>query len=167
MILKMWVKVTENGWVKVREKLPAQVVDRSWKITPWTVSAEVAAVFQTAMITIGDSIICRDCLSGFQKTDLLNTCWTISCKWGISVQLGGLQRANSFFLPDIPPPRAKCADNLRARSACFGALLVHSLERANGMIQCNSQRLQKLLKRRGGGRVEPSTLSPDFIFEDW
>jgi hypothetical protein len=29
MILKMWVKVTENGWVKVSEKLPAQVVDRS------------------------------------------------------------------------------------------------------------------------------------------
>jgi hypothetical protein len=29
MIVKMWVKVTENGWVKVREKLPAQVVDRS------------------------------------------------------------------------------------------------------------------------------------------
>jgi len=25
MILKMWVKVSENGWVKVREKLPAQV----------------------------------------------------------------------------------------------------------------------------------------------
>jgi len=33
MILKMWVKVRENGWVKVREKLPAQVVGRSWKIT--------------------------------------------------------------------------------------------------------------------------------------
>ena len=33
MILKMWVKVGENGWVKVREKLPAQVVDRSRKIT--------------------------------------------------------------------------------------------------------------------------------------
>jgi hypothetical protein len=29
MILKMWVKVGEKGWVKVREKLPAQVVDRS------------------------------------------------------------------------------------------------------------------------------------------
>jgi len=29
MILKMWVKVPENGWVKVREKLPAQVVGRS------------------------------------------------------------------------------------------------------------------------------------------
>jgi hypothetical protein len=29
MILKMWVKVRENGWVKAREKLPAQVVDRS------------------------------------------------------------------------------------------------------------------------------------------
>jgi len=27
MILKMWVKVRENGWVKVREKLPPQVVD--------------------------------------------------------------------------------------------------------------------------------------------
>jgi len=27
------VKVRENGWVKVREKLPAQVVGRSWKIT--------------------------------------------------------------------------------------------------------------------------------------
>jgi len=27
MILKMWVKVGENGWVKVREKLPLQVVD--------------------------------------------------------------------------------------------------------------------------------------------
>jgi len=34
MILKMWVKVRENGWVKVREKLPPQVVDWSWKITP-------------------------------------------------------------------------------------------------------------------------------------
>jgi hypothetical protein len=34
MILKIWVKVGENGWVKVREKLPPQVVDRSWKITP-------------------------------------------------------------------------------------------------------------------------------------
>jgi hypothetical protein len=33
MILKIWVKVGENGWVKVREKLPPQVVDRSWKIT--------------------------------------------------------------------------------------------------------------------------------------
>jgi len=33
MILKMWVKVRENGWVKVREKLPPQVVDWSWKIT--------------------------------------------------------------------------------------------------------------------------------------
>jgi len=33
MILKMWVKVTENVWVKVREKLPAQAVDRSRKIT--------------------------------------------------------------------------------------------------------------------------------------
>jgi len=29
MILKMWVKVGENGWVKVREKLPPPVVDRS------------------------------------------------------------------------------------------------------------------------------------------
>jgi len=29
MILKMWVKVRENRWVKVREKLPPQVVDRS------------------------------------------------------------------------------------------------------------------------------------------
>jgi hypothetical protein len=29
MILKMWVKVGENGRVKVREKLPAQVVDKS------------------------------------------------------------------------------------------------------------------------------------------
>jgi hypothetical protein len=27
MILKMWVKVSENGWVKVSEKLPPQVVD--------------------------------------------------------------------------------------------------------------------------------------------
>jgi hypothetical protein len=26
MILKMWVEVPENGWVEVREKLPAQVV---------------------------------------------------------------------------------------------------------------------------------------------
>jgi hypothetical protein len=29
VILKMWVKVSENGWVKVGEKLPPQVVDRS------------------------------------------------------------------------------------------------------------------------------------------
>jgi len=27
MILKKWVNVFENGWVKVREKLPTQVVD--------------------------------------------------------------------------------------------------------------------------------------------
>jgi hypothetical protein len=33
MILKMWVKVGENGWVEVREKLSDQVVDRSRKIT--------------------------------------------------------------------------------------------------------------------------------------
>jgi len=25
--VKMWVKVPENGWVKVGEKLPPQVVD--------------------------------------------------------------------------------------------------------------------------------------------
>jgi hypothetical protein len=29
----MWVKVGENGWVEVREKLSDQVVDRSRKIT--------------------------------------------------------------------------------------------------------------------------------------
>jgi len=33
MILKKWVKVSENRWVKVSEKLPPQVVDRSRKIT--------------------------------------------------------------------------------------------------------------------------------------
>jgi len=27
MMVKMWVKVPENGWVKVGEKLPPQVVD--------------------------------------------------------------------------------------------------------------------------------------------
>jgi hypothetical protein len=26
-MVKMWVKVPENGWVKVGEKLPPQVVD--------------------------------------------------------------------------------------------------------------------------------------------
>ena len=29
MIVKMWVKVSENGWVKGRKKLLAQLVDRS------------------------------------------------------------------------------------------------------------------------------------------
>jgi len=27
MMVKMWVNVPENGWVKVGEKLPPQVVD--------------------------------------------------------------------------------------------------------------------------------------------
>jgi len=27
MMAKMWVKVPENGWVKVGEKLPPQVID--------------------------------------------------------------------------------------------------------------------------------------------
>jgi len=27
MMVKKWVKVPENGWVKVGEKLPRQVVD--------------------------------------------------------------------------------------------------------------------------------------------